>query len=215
LFRHHLAMRTRPVLFAGLVALAVVAGACSSDGGGTASTTAGGSPSSSAGEPGTSAGSGTTSGGSDCPKGASTSAQSSADPLAMSSLVGQTIRFAVYTACTDRVVIELQGQGDFPGWTVDYSDGPPPLGESDEAADVDGGAVLVARLGSWMTTMDGEGYDGPREIKTPGLQAVRELELVGNDEGVMRWAIGLDEERPFKVATLPDPPRLVIDVQTG
>jgi hypothetical protein len=27
-----------------------------------------------------------------------------------------------------------------------------------------------------------------------------------------QWAIGLDRERPFSVATLNDPPRIVIDI---
>jgi hypothetical protein len=37
---------------------------------------------------------------------------------------------------------------------------------------------------------------------------------VGNDEGMMRWSIGLDEQRPFEATVLPDPPRLVIDIAT-
>jgi hypothetical protein len=132
-------------------------------------------------------------------------------PNTLSSLVGKDVRYAVLDACTERVVIELQGTGTFPGWQVMYEDAPT-QGESDEPVDLAGDAALVATLGSWMTTMEGVGYEGPTDITATGTRAIKELRMIENFEGMTRWAIGLDTQRPFTVSVLPDPPRLVIDI---
>jgi len=132
----------------------------------------------------------------------------------MSSLVGKDIRTGRHP-CFERVVIELQGSGEFPGWTVEYQGDPIGLDESNEAAYIKGDATLVARLGSWMQTMEYEGYDGPRDVFPTNVSHILEVRLVENFEGVTRWAIGIDSERPFVVAQLADPPRLVIDVDTS
>ena len=63
--------------------------------------------------------------------------------------------------------------------------------------------------------MDNEGYDGPSDIFPTNVAHILELRLVENFEGVTRWAIGVDRERPFVVTQLTDPPRLVIDVDTS
>jgi len=131
----------------------------------------------------------------------------------MSGLVGNDIRTGAHP-CFERVVIELQGQGDFPGWKVEYQTDPIVLGESNEGADIRGDATLVARLGAWMGTPEGDGYQGPNQLVPDNVAHVLELRLVGNDEGVMRWAIGLDQRRSFAVTELSAPPRLVIDIST-
>jgi hypothetical protein len=140
--------------------------------------------------------------------------KSSADPLKMSGLVGKDIRTGLHP-CYERVVIELQGAGEFPGWTVEYQDDPITLEESNEVALIKGDATIIARLGSWMQNMEYEGYAGPRDIFPTNVSHIFELRLVENNEGVTRWAIGVDHKRAFTVAQLADPPRLVIDVETS
>ena len=54
-------------------------------------------------------------------------------------------------------------------------------------------------------------YLGPLELK-PGLPEILEAERVGDFEAVLNWALGLSAEADFRVTTLEDPPRLVIDV---
>jgi len=134
--------------------------------------------------------------------------------MKLSGLVGKDIRTGAHE-CFERTVIELQGSGEFPGWTVEYQPDPIVLGESNETAAIKGDATLVVRLGSWMQSMDNEGYDGPSDIFPTNVAHILELRLVENFEGVTRWAIGVDRERPFVVTQLTDPPRLVIDVDTS
>lgn len=142
------------------------------------------------------------------------SKKQSSDPLAMSSLVGSDIRTGTHP-CFERIVIELEGSGDFPGWWVEYVDDPVRLGESDEFVDITGNATLLVRMGMWMQDMEGNGYPGPLQVFPTDVSHILELRNTENFEGVTLWAIGLDAKRPFTVSVLSGPPRLVIDVQTG
>jgi hypothetical protein len=54
-------------------------------------------------------------------------------------------------------------------------------------------------------------YFGPFELK-PALPSILEAERVGDFEAALNWALGLSAEADFRVITLADPPRLVIDV---
>jgi hypothetical protein len=143
-----------------------------------------------------------------------TLSKESPDPLAMSSLVGNDIRTGAHP-CFERVVIELQGQGTFPGWTVEYQDDPIALGQSNETAVIAGNATLVARFGAWMQPLDEVGYQGPTDFVPTNVVHLLQLRLVENHEGVTRWAIGVDVRRPFTVTVLDGPPRLVIDIDTS
>jgi hypothetical protein len=140
--------------------------------------------------------------------------KSSAAPLKISSLVGREIRTGRHS-CYERVVIELQGDAEFPGWTVEYQDDPITLEESNEVALIEGAATIIAHVGSWMQNMEYEGYAGPHDIFPTNVSHILELRLVENNEGVTRWAIGIDRKRAFTVTQLVDPPRLVIDVDTS
>lgn len=142
------------------------------------------------------------------------SKKESSDPLAMSSLVGADIRTGTHP-CFERIVIELEGSGDFPGWWVEYVDDPVRLGESEEFVDITGNATLLVRMGMWMQDMEGNGYPGPSQVFPTNVSHILELRNTENWEGVTLWAIGLDSKRPFTVSVLTGPPRLVIDVQTG
>lgn len=141
-----------------------------------------------------------------------TATKTSSDPIAMSSMVGVDIRVGDHD-CFERVVIELGGAGDFPGWSAEYVSGPVRLGESDEFVEIAGDATLLVRMGSWMPTMEGDGYSGPTDISPTTVDHIRELRQTENWEGYSIWAIGVDEEYPFTVTIEHTPERLVIDFQ--
>lgn len=132
-------------------------------------------------------------------------------PNTLSSLIGSDIRTGSHP-CYERVVLELQGDGAMPGYRVQYVDDPVRLSPSDLVVDIAGNATLVLSVGVWMTTMEGDGYQGPDQIDPSNVLAIQELRLIENFEGMHQWAIGLDEVRPFRVTTLSDPPRIVVDV---
>ena len=138
--------------------------------------------------------------------------KASDDPLLMSSLVGADIRVGVHP-CYERLVIELSGTGDFPGWNVEYVDDPVRLGESDEFVEIAGEATLQVTMRMWMTTMEGGGYQGEIDIFPDGGAHVLELRQTENHEGMCIWSIGLDAEYPFTVEVFTSPYRLVIDFQ--
>ncbi len=133
-------------------------------------------------------------------------------PNRLSPLFGKDIRTGD-NGCFDRVVIELQGTGDFPGWLVQYPTSPLTMGESENPVVIAGGAVLEVRVQSWMTTMEGQGYTGPTDITPTNVTTIKQLKLIENFEGTMGWAVGLDTKRNFAVSVLSGPPRLVIDIQ--
>jgi hypothetical protein len=132
-------------------------------------------------------------------------------PTTLSSLVGREIRTGSHP-CLERVVLELQGDGAMPGYRVQYVDDPVRLSPSDLEVDIAGDATLVLSVGAWMTTMEGDGYQGPDRIDPTNVVVIQELRLIENFEGMHQWAIGLDRVRPFSVTTLSDPPRIVVDV---
>ena len=132
-------------------------------------------------------------------------------PMGMSSLVGREIRTGTHP-CYERVVLELQGEGEMPGYRVEYVADPVKSSPSDLEVDVAGDATLVLSVAVWMTTMEGEGYEGPDRITPSNVELIEELRLIENFEGMHQWAIGLDRERPFSVTTLTGPPRIVVDI---
>lgn len=132
-------------------------------------------------------------------------------PNTMSSLVGREVRTGSHE-CFERVVLELQGEGAMPGYRVQYVDDPVTLSPSDLEVDIAGAATLVLSVGAWMTTMEGDGYQGPDQIDPTNVTAIQELRLIENFEGMHQWAIGLDRVRPFSVTTLSGPPRIVVDI---
>lgn len=147
-----------------------------------------------------------------CPAVGDTEPKASDDPLLMSSLVGTDIRAGAHP-CFERVVIELGGNGDFPGWSVEYVDDPVRLGESDEFVEIAGSATLQVTMRVWMPSMEGEGYAGPIRFVPENVFHLLELRETENHEGMCIWSIGLDAEYPFTVDILHDPERLVIDFQ--
>jgi hypothetical protein len=54
-------------------------------------------------------------------------------------------------------------------------------------------------------------YTGPRRISPDGTSVVREVVRTGDFEAVLTWAVGLSGRVPFRVLTLGDPARIVVD----
>ena len=77
--------------------------------------------------------------------------------------------------------------------------------------------VLVAGIlfvaGSWMGEQGS--YDGPRQIFPKNVSLIKEVTLLDNFESVMIWGIGLDHQRNFRVFTLPEPFRIIVDIDNS
>ncbi|WP_116998086.1 AMIN-like domain-containing (lipo)protein [Desertimonas flava] len=132
-------------------------------------------------------------------------------PQRLSSLVGADIRTGGHD-CFERVVLELQGDGDLPGYQVQYESDPILDSPRGAPVDVAGDATLVLSVGAWMTSPDSGGYQGPSEFVPTNVDNILELQMLENFEGMTSWAIGLDRQRDFDVFTLDDPVRIVIDI---
>lgn len=111
----------------------------------------------------------------------------------------------------DRLVLELDGEGTV-GWRVAYDDDPRTQGEGAEVQ-LEGDATLAVVLDGLGYPYDTgiEEYGGPRRF-SPGLPAVREVQLGGVYEGYYEAFVGVAGEQPFRVFRLTDPQRVVVDV---
>lgn len=109
----------------------------------------------------------------------------------------------------DRIVVEFSGTGT-PGWLAARSATAveDPTGRS---VDLEGEGYLAV-IASGLTTPP-DGGIGPGTT-TPGNSVVTGSEFTGVFEGESQIWLGLaDPEAPYRVFTLEDPTRLVIDVQ--
>jgi hypothetical protein len=118
----------------------------------------------------------------------------------------------------DRVVFQFENLG--PGYRVEYV--ARPIVEDGSGADVPvaGDAVLLVRMepasGFDLETPEGRlVYKGPRRLDgaTAGTSVVREVVRSGDFEAVLSWAIGVEERADFRVRTLDDPARIVVDLR--
>ncbi|WP_407317221.1 hypothetical protein UQW22_12075 [Isoptericola halotolerans] len=111
----------------------------------------------------------------------------------------------------DRVVFDLEGTGT-PGWRVEYVEEALEPGRGDEV-EVDGDAVLEVGITGTAMPMDSgvEEYGGD-PVAGPG-ESVEEVVYRFVFEGTATAFVGVDgEPRPFRVLTLSDPTRMVVDV---
>ena len=114
----------------------------------------------------------------------------------------------------DRVVWQFDGP-DTPNFQVRYVDEPRGDGSGDPV-EVAGDAyleVIVTSLG-FPESPD----DCPKAVSSSRLAGTVFAEagsFCGGFEGMGQTFVGLDEERPFRVAVLENPSRLVVDVRTG
>ncbi len=108
----------------------------------------------------------------------------------------------------DRVVLELSGVAT-PGWGVAWGDEAVAEGSGD-VVPLEGDHVLT--ISASGTAMPGPGsFEVPARLGPAG--AVAEVQVHGWFEGYTQVFAGVDgDERPFRVFTLTDPPRLVVDI---
>lgn len=115
----------------------------------------------------------------------------------------------------DRVVFEFDGV--VPGYRVAYVE--PPITEdgSGRQIDVAGRAYIEVRMesasGADITGAQvREVYTGPDRVGPADASTVTEVVRTGDFEGVLTWVIGLKRTAPFRVSTLGDPSRVLVEV---
>jgi len=113
-------------------------------------------------------------------------------------------------ATFDRVVLDLRGRA--PGYVVSYvstvrTDG------SGRVVDLAGRYNVMIRLRPAQAHTDSgtATYTGPKRFWV-GDPELREVALVGDFEGVVSVALGLRNRTGFRVFTLSDPTRIVVDI---
>jgi hypothetical protein len=117
----------------------------------------------------------------------------------------------------DRFVVEFQGA--LPGYDVRYVDAPIHGEPSGSVVAVAGTRFLRIRVGpasqlDRASSPPQDTYPGPDRV-TSNTAVVTEAVLTGDTADAMTWVLGVDAERRFRVSTLADPPRLVVDVASS
>lgn len=110
----------------------------------------------------------------------------------------------------DRVVVDLEGEGGNPGWFAEYT-GTPFEDGSGFPIEIEGNAFL-------HVTVSGFRYPEPDEDFAQGLtrvdgSGVTEAYVGAPFEGQIQVVLGVDSARPYRVFVLPDPLRLVVDIE--
>lgn len=115
----------------------------------------------------------------------------------------------------DRIALEFEG--GLPGYRVRYVEAPILADASGLEVEIAGNAFIEIRMepaAAHDPNTGEETYTGPRELSA-GLTSIIEAEQTGDFEAVLTWVLGVSEEADFRVLTLVDPPRLVVDVGHG
>ena len=135
-----------------------------------------------------------------------------APPVATSTAPLTNVRVGTHQGYV-RTVFEFEGE--LPGYEVAYAEGPLIEDGSGEEVVVEGSRAISVRMAPASAVSLGEtvtrSYDGPDRFSSEG-GAVTEVVEVSDFEAQMTWAIGTTEGQPFKVTTLSNPTRLIIDV---
>lgn len=113
----------------------------------------------------------------------------------------------------DRVVYEFGGTGT-PGWRTEVVSTATQQGSGKPLAVAGEGILQVLIDGSSMPFATGiEPYAGPNPLEVEDPRIVTEVRDAGVFEGTAQTVIGLaDREASYRVYTLSDPTRLVVDV---
>jgi len=115
----------------------------------------------------------------------------------------------------ERIVFELESDGR-PEVLVEYRDPVVFCGSGEELDVPESRAALVVELAPAAAHDDqGELTLRSGQTELPGLRggAIVEARQVCDFEGEVAWAFGLKGERNFKLSTLQDPVRVVIDIK--
>lgn len=113
----------------------------------------------------------------------------------------------------DRVVYELGGAGT-PGWDIEYVEAPTAQGTG-EPIEIAGEAFLrVTIIGTNYPEFTGiEEYVEDAPLAVAGTQTIVEEVFNGTFEGTTVSYVGTTAQNPFRVYTLTDPTRLVVEVE--
>jgi hypothetical protein len=122
--------------------------------------------------------------------------------------------------CYERVVFEFRpqaGEAAGPlGYTVEYQPGPVTQDGSGNRVPLEGNAYLVIRMTATGVDLSDEKapptYTGPASLEPAGATSIRQVRRVGDFEGVLTWAVGLETAVPFTVTAEESPLRLIVDV---
>lgn len=112
----------------------------------------------------------------------------------------------------DRLVLEIAGEGEV-GWQIEYVEEPRSAGSGHEV-DIAGDAVLrISVTGiAYPADAPAEPRDGPQRLEPAGTNAIVEVLDDTLYEGHHEFFVGLDERRPYRVARLAGPQRVVVDI---
>jgi hypothetical protein len=110
----------------------------------------------------------------------------------------------------DRIVFEYDDE--LPDQTrIRYENAAIRCGSGNEEP-VAGSGTLIVRMTATQAH-DEEGDVTVPDLDIPGTGvAIREAVSICDFEGIVEWAVGIDGTRPFRVTTLSNPSRIVIDV---
>jgi hypothetical protein len=109
----------------------------------------------------------------------------------------------------DRVVFTFSSH--VPGYNVNYV--PAVTSDpSDQPVPLQGGAFMVVAMHSVASAQVGA-PPAPQGRQTPLFPELREIAGAGDFEGVVSFGLGLTAQTGFRVSTLTNPDRLVVDVQ--
>jgi hypothetical protein len=112
-------------------------------------------------------------------------------------------------ATFDRVVFNFSSH--VPGYNVNYV--PAVTADpSDDPVQLQGGAFLTVAMHSVASAQVGAPA-APQGRQTPLFAELREVAGAGDFEGTVSFGLGLTAQSGFRVSTLTNPDRLVIDVQ--
>ncbi|MGC5615843.1 AMIN-like domain-containing (lipo)protein [Georgenia sp. Z1491] len=137
------------------------------------------------------------------------SSDEGAGDLAGGPLLAVDVRSAIHPYY-DRVVVDLEGEGGNPGWYADYT-GDPVQDGSGAPIDIEGNAFLHVSVTGFRYPEEGEEFvDGVIPVTGTG---VTEAYVSSPFEGQIQVVLGVDSARPYRVFVLPDPLRLVIDIE--
>ena len=116
----------------------------------------------------------------------------------------------------ERVVVDFEGTGT-PGWRVSYVE-EPVADDSGQEVDLEGDFILRIDA-SGLSTPASEEFDVEQVASgfydTSQVSLVQDVYTSGVFEGWSGSLVGLDGQAPFRVFTLTEPTRLVVDVSTA
>ncbi|MFW7414127.1 AMIN-like domain-containing (lipo)protein [Demequina sp. SO4-18] len=122
------------------------------------------------------------------------------------------LRFGVHDGF-DRIVLDLAGEGA-PGWDGRYVEDPTQAASGEPVYLLGEDYLLILVNGVVYPTEDGaQDFDGPRSLTPTAGGVVEEVRYGAMFEGQVEVWVGLASDEPFRVFSLEDPTRVVIDVQ--